>query len=131
MKSAITISGLALLILFMTSLSTVKDDKAKPRIQRIVCFKFKSGTADAARLKHAADFAAFVKEIPQVLSYRAGKTVKGESKTDPTFDVMHYLTFEKEQDIITYDVHPAHKKFIEANKGSWETVLAVNGSIEK
>jgi len=131
MKRLITIFTFALSILFLMSLSPVKDEKAKPKIQRIVCFKFKAGTPADVRLKHSADFAAFVKQIPQVLSYRAGKTVKGESKSEPSFDVMHYLTFEKEQDILTYDAHAAHKKFIEANKGSWETVLAINGSIEK
>lgn len=113
------------------SFSFFKDDKAKPKFQRIVCFKFKAGTSSDARAKHVADFAAFIKAVPQVLSYRAGKTVKGESKTDPEFDVMHYLTFEKEADILVYDTNPAHKKFIDANKENWEKVIVVNSAIEK
>ena len=41
------------------------------------------------------------------------------------------LLFEKEADILQYDVNPAHKKFVEANKESWDKVIAVNGAIEK
>lgn len=114
-----------------TAMSPVKDDKVKPKIQRVVCFKFKAGITAEAKQKHMADFAAFVKLVPQVLSYRAGKSVKGESKTDPAYDVMHYMTFAKEADILVYDGHAAHKKFVEDNKSGWETVIAVNSTIEK
>lgn len=131
MKNALLIVTLSVIAALAMSFSFFKDDKAKPQFQRIVCFKFKAGTSTEAKAKHVADFAAFVKAVPQVLSYRAGKTVKGESKTEPEFDIMHYLTFEKEADILQYDGNPAHKKFIEANKGSWDKVIAVNGAIEK
>lgn len=127
-------SMIALLLvtgLIFISLSSMKEEKAKPKFQRIVCFKFKDGASAEARTKHMVAFAAFVKAVPQVLSYRVGKTVKGESKTAPEFDVMHYMTFEKEQDIILYDEHAEHKKFVEGNKGSWEKVMVVNGAIEK
>lgn len=117
--------------LILMSSSSVKDEKAKPKFQRIVCFKFKEGTSVEAKTKHMAGFAAFVKAVPQVLSYRVGKTVKGESKTAPEYDVMHYMTFEKEQDIVLYDEHAEHKKFVEGNKGAWDKVIVVNGAIEK
>jgi len=117
--------------LILMSLSSLKDDKAKPQFQRIVCFKFKAGISAEAKTKHINEFAALSKTIPQILSYRAGKTVKGETKADLEYDIMHYLTFEKEQSIVQYDVHPAHKKFVEDNKGSWEKVIAINGAIEK
>ncbi len=111
--------------------TTVKDDKKpKPKFQRIVAFKFKTDASAEAQKKHMKGFEVFVKEVKQVLSYRAGKTVKGESTTNPEYDVLHYITFEKEADIITYDLHPAHKKFVEENKGSWEKVVVVNGVIE-
>ncbi|HTE30809.1 MAG TPA: Dabb family protein [Chryseolinea sp.] len=131
MKKLSYVASIIMASLFLMSSVSVKDEKAKPKIHRIVCFKFKAGTTAEAKLKHMNEFAAFVKQVPLVLSYRAGKTVKGEQKTDPDFDVMHYLTFEKEQDILTYDAHPAHKKFVDANKASWENVLAINGAIEK
>lgn len=126
----ITLVVFAVAVMAM-SFSFLKDDKAKPHFQRIVCFKFKAGVSAEKKAKHAADFAAFVKVVPQVLSYRAGKTVKGESKTEPEYDIMHYVTFEKEADIIQYDVNPAHKKFIDANKESWDKVIVVNAAIEK
>ena len=131
MKKAVIPVVLIVVATFVMSFSLFKDDKAKPQFQRIVCFKFKAGTSAEAKAKHVADFAAFVKAVPQVLSYRAGKTVKGESKTDPEFDVMHYVTFEKEADILVYDANPAHKKFIDANRPSWDKVILINGAIEK
>ncbi|MEP6737906.1 MAG: Dabb family protein [Chryseolinea sp.] len=128
----ITFITLALIALVsVTAMSPVKDTKVKPKIQRVVCFKFKGGISAEAKQRHMTDFAAFVKMVPQVLSYRAGKSVKGESKTDPAYDVMHYMTFAKEADILVYDAHASHKKFIEDNKASWETVIAVNSTIEK
>lgn len=124
-------SAMLLVLALFMSFSSFKDDKAKPHFQRIVCFKFKAGIPEASKSRHATDFAAFAKAVPQVLSYRAGKTVKGEGKSDPEYDIMHYLTFEKEADILQYDANPAHKKFIDANKDSWEKVIVVNGAIEK
>lgn len=131
MKNTLFTAILFVIAALVMSFSFFKDEKAKPQFQRIVCFKFKAGISPEAKAKHVADFAAFVKAMPQVLSYRAGKTVKGESKADPEYDIMHYLTFEKEADILQYDVNPAHKKFVEANKISWDKVIAVNGAIEK
>lgn len=131
MKNAFLTATLFVIAALVMSFTILKDDKAKPHFQRIVCFKFKPGTSNESKAKHVADFAAFVKSLPQVLSYRAGKTVKGESKTDPEYDIMHYLTFEKEADILQYDVNPAHKKFIDANKETWDKVIVVNGAIEK
>jgi len=117
--------------LALTASTTVKDDKKpKPKFQRVVAFKFKASASADARKKHMKDFESFVKEVKQALSYRAGKTVKGESTTEPEYDVMHYVTFEKEADIVAYDIHPAHKKFIAQNEVSWEKVVVVNGEIE-
>jgi hypothetical protein len=96
----------------------------------VFAFRFKADASDDARKKHMRDFESFAKEVKQVLSYRAGKTVKGESKTEPEYDVMHYVTFEKEADIVAYDIHPAHKKFIAQNAAACEKVLVVNGEIE-
>ena len=131
MKKSIYLSFALVGVFILMSLAPVKDDKAKPKFQRVVCFKFKAGTSAEAKTKHMNEFAAFVKAIPQVLSYRAGKTVKGESKTESEYDALHYLTFEKEQDIITYDTHAAHKQFVESNKANWENVISVNAAIEK
>lgn len=130
MKTLIYVTAL-ILTLTLTSSTTLKDDKKpKPKFQRMVAFKFKTDASSDARKKHMKGFEVFVKEVKQVLSYRAGKTVKGESTTEPEFDVMHYVTFEKESDIVAYDIHSAHKKFVEENKESWEKVVVVNGAIE-
>jgi hypothetical protein len=130
MKSFFYLAALILTIT-LASATTIKDDKKpKPKFQRMVAFKFKTDASADARKKHMKGFEAFVKEVKQVMSYRAGKTVKGESIKEVEYDVMHYITFEKESDIVAYDAHPAHKKFVAENKDSWEKVLVVNGAIE-
>ncbi len=131
MKAFFYLIAFILTITLTSSTTSLKDEKKpKPKIQRVVAFKFKADASADARKKHMKDFEVFVKEVKQVLSYRAGKTVKGESTSEPEYDVMHYVTFEKESDILAYDIHPAHKKFIEQNKASWEKVVVVNGAIE-
>jgi len=129
MKNSIYILLIVGLITLTSATSSEKNKKPKPKFQRVVAFKFKE-SSEVARKKHMKDFETFVKEVKQVLSYRAGKTVKGEGSTDPEYDVMHYITFENEADIITYDIHPAHKKFIAENRDNWEKVVVVNGAIE-
>jgi hypothetical protein len=130
MKAFFYLIAFILTVTLTASISSLDEKKPKPKVQRVVAFKFKADASADARKKHMKDFEAFAKEVKQVLSYRAGKTVKGEKTTEPEYDVMHYVTFEKEADIITYDVHPAHKKFIEQNKASWEKVVVINGVIE-
>ena len=130
MKSFIYLISLILTITLTSSTTLKEEKKPKPKIQRVVAFKFKADALPEARKKHMKGFEVFVKEVKQVLSYRAGKTVKGERTTDPEYDVMHYITFEKESDIIVYDNHPAHKKFIEENRSSWEKVVVINGTVE-
>lgn len=130
MKNIIYIVAIVLFTTLTAATSSEKNKKPKPKFQRVVAFKFKPDVSVEAKKKHMKDFETFVKEVKQVLSYRAGNTVKGESTADVQYDVMHYITFEKAADIITYDIHPAHKKFVNENKDSWEGVVVVNGSIE-
>ncbi|HPM30484.1 MAG TPA: Dabb family protein [Chryseolinea sp.] len=130
MKKIIYLVAIVVLSTLTAATFSEKGKKPKPKFQRIVAFKFKADASDNARKKHMKEFEVFAKGLKQVLSYRAGKTVKGESADVGEYDVMHYITFEKETDIIVYDEHPSHKKFIEENKESWEKVLAINGAIE-
>ncbi len=100
-------------------------------IQRIVCFKFKSGTSGPAIHQHMADFAGMKDLIPQILEYRGGQTKPGDYNSPPGFDTMHYMTFESMAAIEIYFHHEAHQRFIERNKAVWENVLVLNADIDE
>ncbi len=130
MKKIIYLIAFVVLSTLTAATFSEKSKNPKPKFQRIVAFKFKADASSNARKKHMKEFEVFAKGLKQVLSYRAGKTVKGESASEAEYDVMHYITFEKEADIVAYNDHPAHKKFIDENKESWEKVVAINSAIE-
>lgn len=100
-----------------------------PPIQRMVAFKFKEGTSEEAIRQHMDDFASLKDSIPQILSYRAGMTFPASYENTADYDVMHYSTFESEEAIETYFRHPAHQRFIEANKDIWQDVVVLNSSV--
>jgi hypothetical protein len=102
-----------------------------PPIQRIVAFKFKEGATEAAIQQHMDYFASLKDSIPQILSYRAGETIPADYENTGDYDVMHYSTFASEEAIEEYFNHPAHQRFIEANKEIWESVIVLNSEVEE
>lgn len=96
-------------------------------IQRIVCFKFKSGVSQTAVEKHMADFAGLEGAIEQIKHYSAGPVINKES---PEYDSVHYLRFESTDAIDIYYHHDAHQRFISENRESWESVLVLDSAIE-
>ena len=99
-------------------------------IQRIVCFKFKRDTSTSDKETHMNDFRKLKNTIPQILTYSGGTTVPGDFNSIPEYEVMHYLTFNNENDVDTYFNHEEHQKLIENNKNIWEKVLVINSIIE-
>lgn len=99
-------------------------------IQRIVCFKFIEGASEEAIRQHMAEFAAMQQAIPQIREYRGGLTKPGDHNQPPSYDAMHYLTFDSMADIDIYSPHEAHQNFIAHNRQIWADVLALNGEIE-
>ncbi|GAA4456825.1 hypothetical protein GCM10023189_26660 [Nibrella saemangeumensis] len=73
------------------------------------------------------DFASLKYEIPQIVSYSAGKTLATEGTSE--YDVMHYITFQSEADIETYNKHTSHQDFLKKHQGDWEKVLVINSDI--
>lgn len=103
----------------------------QPSIQRIVAFKFKEGTSEEAIEQHMNHFAALKDSIPQIQSYRAGQTFPADYEGTGDYDVLHYSTFESEEAIEEYFNHPAHQRFIEANKDIWENVIVLNSQVQQ
>lgn len=102
-----------------------------PPIQRIVAFKFKEDASEEAIQKHMDYFASLQDSIPQILSYRAGTTFPAEYENTGDYDVLHYSTFESEEAIEAYFNHPAHQRFIEANKDIWTNVIVLNSQVRE
>ena len=102
-----------------------------PSIQRIVAFKFKEGASEASIQQHMDYFASLKDSIPQILSYRAGSTFPVDYENTGDYDVLHYSTFESEAAIEEYFNHPAHQRFIEANKDIWASVTVLNSEVEE
>lgn len=100
----------------------------KAQKQQIVCIKFKKGVESQAVEQHMNGFAALKHEIPQVVNYTSGKTILPNQAVSD-YDVVHYLTFQSEADIKTFETSPAYKQFVAQNKGVWEKTLTVNADI--
>ena len=100
----------------------------KAQKQQIVCIKFKKGVELQAVEQHMNGFAALKHEIPQVVSYTSGKTIR-PNQAVADYDVVHYLTFQSEADIHLFEQSPAYKQFIAQNEGVWAKTLTVNADI--
>ncbi|RIV20635.1 Dabb family protein [Fibrisoma montanum] len=102
----------------------------KAQKQRIVCVKFKKGVENQAVEQHMHGFASLKHEIPQIVNYSSGRTILPDGAV-ADYDVMHYLTFQSEDDILAYEKSEAYRQFIERNKGAWEKILVVNADIRQ
>ena len=100
----------------------------KAQKQQIVCIKFKKGVELQAVEQHMNGFAALKHEIPNIVSYTSGKTIR-PNQPIAEYDVVHYLTFQSEADIHLFEQSPAYKQFIAQNEGVWEKTLTVNADI--
>ncbi|GAB4022514.1 Dabb family protein [Spirosoma koreense] len=102
----------------------------KAQKQQIVCIKFKKGVENGAIEQHMNGFAALKHEIPQVVNYTSGKTILPNQAVSD-YDVVHYLTFQSEADIRTFENSAAYKQFVTQNQGIWEKSLIVNADIRQ
>lgn len=100
----------------------------KAQKQQIVCIKFKKGVESQAVEQHMNSFAALKHEIPQIVNYTSGKTILPNQAVSD-YDVVHYLTFQSEADIKTFEKSEAYKQFVAENQGIWEKSLIVNADI--
>ena len=119
-----------LLCAFALTIYGAYSPARKAQKQQIVCIKFKSGVENGAVERHMNGFAALKHEIPQVIGYTSGKTILPNGAVSD-YDVVHYLTFQNEADIKTFEQSAAYKQFVAENKGVWEKTLIVNADIRQ
>jgi len=94
--------------------------------KHIVCFKFKPGVSEADRQKHIRYFAALKDSIPEIVAYEGGEAEKVSYESTADYDYVHIVTMKSKEDSEKYFHHPAHQRFIEANKASWTNVFVIN-----
>ncbi|GAB3271528.1 hypothetical protein GCM10027347_42850 [Larkinella harenae] len=125
--------GYSVILLFMSVFGLViygaYSPARKAQKQQIVCFKFKEGTKTEAIEQHMREFALLKHEIPQIISYTSGKTLHTEGSNSGEYDVMHYITFQSEDDIKTFNQHEKQRAFVKNNQGAWDKVFIINSDI--
>ena len=124
--------GYALVVVLMCAFALIiygaYSPARKAQKQQIVCIKFKKGVESQAVEQHMNGFAALKHEIPQIVNYTSGKTIMPNQAVSD-YDVVHYLTFQSEGDIKTFEKSEAYKQFVAENQGIWEKTLIVNADI--
>lgn len=84
---------------------------AAPKLQHVVCFKFKSAAAPEEIRKVEKSFEALEKSIPQIVDLEWGTNVSKENR-DKGFTHCFIVTFKNEKDRDIYIDHPEHKAFV-------------------
>jgi hypothetical protein len=119
-----------LLCAFALTIYGAYSPARKAQKQQVVCVKFKKGVESAAVEQHMNGFATLKHEIPQIVGYTSGKTIL-PNQAIADYDVVHYLTFQSEADIKTFENSAAYKQFVKDNQGIWEKTLTVNADIRQ
>jgi len=99
--------------------------------KHIVCFKFKAGISAEAKQKHISYFAALKDSIPEIVAYEGGDAQKVTYENTADYDYVHIVTLKSKEDSEKYFHHPAHQRFIQANKESWSNVFVINTETEE
>lgn len=121
---------IALMGVFALTIYGAYSPARKSQKQQIVCVKFKKGVESQAVEQHMSGFAALKHEIPQIVSYASGKTIL-PNQAAAEYDVVHYLTFQSEEDIQKFESNEAYKQFLAKNKANWDKALVVNADIRQ
>ncbi len=100
-------------------------------VQRIVCIKFAPGTSDEQVQAHLHDFANLRREISEIVTYSAGKTITDPGTKSTGFEVMHYITFRSEADAKQFEQDADNLAFVKTHQKNWAKVWAMNASIIK
>lgn len=130
MKPLKSILFIAVAVVSLLSLAFIKHKQEK-MFKHIVCFKFKAGITQEARQKHIKYFASLKDSIPEIVSYEGGEAQKVGYESTADYDYVHIVTLKSKEDSEKYFHHPAHQRFIQANKDSWANVFVINTETEK
>jgi ABC-type glycerol-3-phosphate transport system substrate-binding protein len=118
--------GVAAAGLGLTSLmgtSSMADDAKQPTLVHSVYFTLKDGTPENTQKLVDACF-KYLKDHPGVVYFAAGPLVPDLARpvNDRDFHVALLVVFKTKKDHDIYQTAPAHLKFIEENKPTWDKV---------
>lgn len=119
---------IVLLCAFALTIYGAYSTGRKAQKQQIVCIKFKKGVETKAVEHHMYAFARLKGEIPQIIGYTSGQTISANQDASD-YDVVHYLTFQSEEDIAKFENSAAYKQFVAENSTIWDKTLTVNANI--
>jgi hypothetical protein len=102
----------------------------KAQKQQVFCVKFKNSIEKDAVERHMHAFAALKRETKTIVGYSAGRTIAPAGKPE-AYDVIHYLTFQSEDDMKEFERSEAFKTFKVENEAAWENVLVINADIQQ
>ena len=120
-----------IVVALMAGLFAFTKHKTHKMFKHIVCFKFKAGITPEARQKHIDYFAALKDSIPEIVAYEGGDAQKVSYENTADYDYVHIVTLKSKEDSEKYFHHPAHQRFIQANKESWANVFVINSEVEE
>ena len=101
---------LAVCLCAVLMMGLASSASAAPKLQHVVCFKFKSSAQPGDVKKVEEAFQALKKKIPQIKALDWGTNVSKEQR-DKGFTHCFIVTFKNEKDRDTYITHPEHKAF--------------------
>lgn len=94
--------------------------------QMVICYKFNDGLSEAVKNQHLSNFKSLKKQSPEILNYSGGFT----SEINQNYDVMHYLTFTNEEEILKFKESIAFKSFNQAQKDVVKNELVILAEIK-
>ncbi len=116
-----------LLMFSMTSIFAQTGTKPETTklLRHVVIFKFKDSSSAADIQKVADTFFALKKIVPQIVDMEWGINNSPEN-FNQGFTHCFMLSYKSEQDLASYQQHPAHKAFQEVLKPHMEKVFVVD-----
>lgn len=102
----------------------------KAQKQQVFCVKFKNSIDKQAVERHMHAFASLKRETKAIVGYSAGRTIAPAGQPG-AYDVIHYLTFQSEDDMKAFEKSDEFKTFKIENQAAWENVLVINADIQQ
>jgi hypothetical protein len=116
---------LTLTILSLTSLHAQKNKETEKQLRHVVLFTFKTTSSTKSVDSVVKAFNNLYGSVPQVKKMEWGLNMSPEH-LDQGFTHCFVLTFSSENDLASYQLHPAHKAFQTILKPHMDKVFVVD-----
>lgn len=130
-KKIVVLVGLAVLCVGCVNVEVkenyieTKGAPGEKLLRHAVIFAFKDSVTAEQVKQVEINFARLPEEIDQIKGFEWGKNLN-TSEVGKGFTHCFVLTFESEEDLQAYEVHPAHEKFKNETIGNVKDLLVVD-----